>query len=691
MPCPAARRGERVFPKHDARGGKGAAIHWAGRYQPECRLDAGFQLAPLCPARHQRVLGAGCLLLITPRVAQKGGHFPHRRRLRALVERRPCSWRSHIVGEVRCVQPAGGQAPEELRGAFERGVGIATVNERRDRRRLLRLSAAPAQAPQAVMDAATVAGRGKGGTQEIGRAQDRMCPVIEGVASLDVVCEAGTSDDDAQTQVKEAEHYPQPPQGGAGLHGAIAAAAQRGGERGDGGEGQRGTQEANCTWHFSGETMKIAFATRIARASVGKRARAKRQAPTVDGTTHQSWSPTAASSDWPVANMIQGADPIAKNAHPACPIAKLTRSRRPAADSRAASNTPLTAAELDPIIAAAAIAAVVAASIAVTVAAAVADREGEVAAPWTSTLDSEPAPRRSRRQPARPRSSRVGSMATAMATAKAIAIRRRRSRWFRGVAAGAQARELGQSPRERVEAHTAIARQITPLPGPGINPRAVLLVAGIVVRLTVVPVANARSVTRHAAAPTLGRTEPRLVLVEPEPQAIRRSELCRDEGILLRRADAGRYALVVFAEVHAAEERGGALGRHEKAARAPRGAGGRGRPTGWAGGRGEREEEEDDRQHASRDHEIVVAHAEATREYTQRLACDGRAAVPRRCQHGHSRIIVTNPLERLGAGWNGRLRGVHLLVDERWRRGLGSEKRPGRRCPNGRRCHKNLR
>eukprot|EP00964_Phaeocystis_antarctica_P034433 scaffold19583_cov62-Phaeocystis_antarctica.AAC.3 len=66
--------------------GKGA-MRVSERHQPECRLFAGRLLAPLRPARHDRVLGAGCLLLITPRMAQKGGHFPHRRRLGALVER----------------------------------------------------------------------------------------------------------------------------------------------------------------------------------------------------------------------------------------------------------------------------------------------------------------------------------------------------------------------------------------------------------------------------------------------------------------------------------------------------------------------------------------------------------------------------------------------------------------------------
>eukprot|EP00964_Phaeocystis_antarctica_P095911 scaffold62300_cov75-Phaeocystis_antarctica.AAC.2 len=261
-------------------------------------------------------------------------------------------------------------------------------------------------------------------------------------------------------------------------------------------------------------------------------------------------------------------------------MTKLTRSRRAAADARAARNTPLTAADL----------------------AAPEDRreEGEVGAGWTPTLDSAFSPRRSRRQPARPRSSRVGSRAMAMAAAKAIDCLQIFGKRGRGVAAGAQAGELGQPPRKRVEAHTAGARQITPLPGPGVKPRAVLLVALIVVRLALVPVAIAGSVTRHAAVPTLGRAEPRLVLVEPEPQSIRRSELCHHEVILLRRADAGRCAPVLLAEVHAAEQRGGALGRHEEAG----GAGGRGGPAGWADSRRGRREEEDGggRQHANTQH-----------------------------------------------------------------------------------------
>eukprot|EP00964_Phaeocystis_antarctica_P030402 scaffold17170_cov62-Phaeocystis_antarctica.AAC.4 len=218
------------------------------RHQPESRLFASRLLAPLRPARHYRVLGARRLLLITPRVAQKGGHFPHRCRFRALVERRPCWWRSrHVVGEVRGVQPASKQAPEELRGAFERGVGITAADERRDRRRLLRLGAAPTQAPQAAVDAATIAGRGEGGTQEEDDAQDRKChPCAEVAASLDVVCDADYGVEHAEAQEKEAADGPQPPQGGARLHGALAAAAQRGGERAGGGEAQRGTQEANC-------------------------------------------------------------------------------------------------------------------------------------------------------------------------------------------------------------------------------------------------------------------------------------------------------------------------------------------------------------------------------------------------------------------------------------------------------------
>eukprot|EP00964_Phaeocystis_antarctica_P121465 scaffold85130_cov78-Phaeocystis_antarctica.AAC.3 len=261
-------------------------------------------------------------------------------------------------------------------------------------------------------------------------------------------------------------------------------------------------------------------------------------------------------------------------------MTKLTRSRRPAADARAARNTLLTAADL----------------------AAPEDREGEVGAGWTPALDSEFSPRRSRCQPARPRSSRVGSRATAMAVAKAIDCLQIVSKGGRGVHAGAQAGELGQPPRNRVEAHTAGARQSTPLPGPSVNPRAVLLVALIVVRLPLVPVAIAGSVTRHAAAPTLGWAEPRLVLVEPEPQAIRRSELCRHEVILLHRADAGRCAPVLLAQVHTAEPRGGALRRHEEAG----GAGGRGSPAGWADSRRGGREEEDGggRQHANTDQHL---------------------------------------------------------------------------------------
>eukprot|EP00964_Phaeocystis_antarctica_P058090 scaffold34434_cov95-Phaeocystis_antarctica.AAC.3 len=222
-------------------------------------------------------------------------------------------------------------------------------------------------------------------------------------------------------------------------------------------------------------------------------------------------------------------------------MTKLTRSRRPAADARAARNTLLTAADL----------------------AAPEDCEGEIGAGWTPALDSAFSPRRSRRQPARPRSTRVGSRAMAMAAAKAIDCLPIVGKRGRGVAAGAQAGELGQPPRKRVEAHTAVACQITPLPSPVVNPRAVLLVAVPVVRLALTPVGKAGSLSPHATVPTLGRAEPRLVLV------------------------------------HAAEERGGALGRHEEAVS----AGERGGPAGWADSRRGGREEEDGggRQHASTD------------------------------------------------------------------------------------------
>eukprot|EP00964_Phaeocystis_antarctica_P074631 scaffold45935_cov75-Phaeocystis_antarctica.AAC.1 len=438
---------------------------WGERYQPECRLFAGRLLAPLRPARHDRVLGARRLLLITPGVAQKGGHLPHRRRLRALVER-PSSLSRILdaVGKVRCEQPAGGQAPEELRGAVERGVGsaAAAADERRDRRGLFLLIAAPAQAPQAAVDAATIAGRGEGGAQEEGNTHSRSCP-SEVVVSLDVVCDAECSAEHAVTQEEKAGNLPQPPQGGAGLHGALAAAAQRGGERGDGGELQRSNREAKSIWQVSRECCvdgELAHTTRIARASVGKRARRRRQAPGGSGIDHHRLLPTAASIDWPAKYMIVGVAQITNSAHPACPMAKLTRSRRPAADSRAARNTPLNAAEL-------------AAPEVMLRAATVTDREVKVAAPWAPALDAASAPRCSRRQPARPRSRRVGST-MAMAAAKAIACLQIAGKGGRDVAAGAHAGEIDQTPRKRDEAHTAVARQSTPLPSPG--ERALLLV-----------------------------------------------------------------------------------------------------------------------------------------------------------------------------------------------------------------------
>eukprot|EP00964_Phaeocystis_antarctica_P097178 scaffold63345_cov76-Phaeocystis_antarctica.AAC.2 len=149
-----------------------------------------------------------------------------------------------------------------------------------------------------------------------------------------------------------------------------------------------------------------AHTTRIARASVGKRARGRRQAPIGYGTSHNKVSPTVAAIDWPAASMIAGVTQIADIAHPACPMAKLTRSRRLAADSRAARNTPLTAAEL-------------AAPEGVLRAVAVADSEDEVAAPCAPTLGSAFTPRcNNRRQPETPRSSKVGKKATATGVVK---------------------------------------------------------------------------------------------------------------------------------------------------------------------------------------------------------------------------------------------------------------------------------
>ena len=68
-----------------------------------------------------------------------------------------------------------------------------------------------------------------------------------------VVCDAGPSVEHAETQEEEAGHGPQPPQGGAGLYGAVAVAAQRWGEHGGGEEEQRSSREAKYIWQVSGE------------------------------------------------------------------------------------------------------------------------------------------------------------------------------------------------------------------------------------------------------------------------------------------------------------------------------------------------------------------------------------------------------------------------------------------------------
>eukprot|EP00964_Phaeocystis_antarctica_P044522 scaffold25579_cov67-Phaeocystis_antarctica.AAC.3 len=112
-------------------------------------------------------------------------------------------------------------------------------------------------------------------------------------------------------------------------------------------------------------------------------------------------------------------------------MAKLTRSRRAAADDRAARNTPLTAAEL----------------------AAPEDRVGEIGSPWTPALDSASAPRRSRRQPAIPRSSRVGSRAMATAAAKAIDVRRLSSRWLWARVASSASRSSANAAEALPRAH----------------------------------------------------------------------------------------------------------------------------------------------------------------------------------------------------------------------------------------------
>eukprot|EP00964_Phaeocystis_antarctica_P153870 scaffold122308_cov63-Phaeocystis_antarctica.AAC.1 len=187
----------------------------------------------------------------------------------------------------RCLPAGRLSASEEVHSALERVVRVAAADERRDRRRLLRIASSPAQATQAAVDAASIAARGEGGHQKGSGAQARTCPVVV-VASLGKVCDIETSGEHADTQEVQAGHGPQPLQSGAWLHGAITAAAQSWEERAGEGEIQRGKQveDAPNPVHT---TRRVALTTRMKRASVGKRARRNRQIPRGAGTSH-SWA-----------------------------------------------------------------------------------------------------------------------------------------------------------------------------------------------------------------------------------------------------------------------------------------------------------------------------------------------------------------------------------------------------------------
>eukprot|EP00964_Phaeocystis_antarctica_P066693 scaffold40359_cov69-Phaeocystis_antarctica.AAC.2 len=116
----------------------------------------------------------------------------------------------------------------------------------------------------------------------------------------------------------------------------------------------------------------------------------------------------------------------------------------------------------------------------------------------------------------------------------------------------------------------------------------------VVARLALAPVDEAGSITRHAAVPTLGHPswQPRLGSVEPEPQAIRRSELCRHEAVCPRAPRTGPRS----------GRASGALGGHEEAG----GARVRWGPAGRAGGCGSWEEEDScGHQHERTDAHIV--------------------------------------------------------------------------------------
>ena len=84
----------------------------------------------------------------------------------------------------------------------------------------------------------------------------------------------------------------------------------------------------------------------MARASVGKTARRRRNRPGIPRTNQLKVGPTTALIGTPIASMTRGANPKTVRAQPLCAIRPLTRSRRCAAERCAARSLP--AAPLEP-------------------------------------------------------------------------------------------------------------------------------------------------------------------------------------------------------------------------------------------------------------------------------------------------------------------------------------------------------
>ena len=152
------------------------AAQRARAHQPEGCLLAGLLLVTPCPPLERLELGAGRFVLIAPAVAEEARHLAVRCLDRLLGEllgagrgRRGGRGRRTLEPRARQIggdELAGPHAAEELGGVGEGLVRVGARHERRDRRRLLLLTAVAAEPAQPPVQPPAVPGGGQEGARE---------------------------------------------------------------------------------------------------------------------------------------------------------------------------------------------------------------------------------------------------------------------------------------------------------------------------------------------------------------------------------------------------------------------------------------------------------------------------------------------------------------------------------------------